>query len=70
MGGGGSNVIKNPEGKIEFINKDKRYGKVKPCIGKSLIDFEIKNPLGKGRFGQVFLVKSKTTNYYYAMKKN
>ena len=69
MGGGGSNVIKNPEGKIEFINKDERYGKVKPYIGKSLIDFEIKNPLGKGRFGQVFLVKSKITNYYYAMKK-
>ena len=69
MGGGGSNVIKNPEGKIEFINKDERYGKVKPNVGKSLIDFEIKNPLGKGRFGQVFLVKSKITNYYYAMKK-
>ena len=34
MGGGGSNVIKNPEGKIEFINKDERYGKVKPSIGK------------------------------------
>ena len=47
---------------------DKTRGNNKLYIGERLTDFEIIQKLGKGQFGQVYLVKSKITKKCYAVK--
>ena len=37
-------------------------------INDTIFDFEIKNVLGRGNFGKVFLVQKKTTGEVFAMK--
>jgi serine/threonine protein kinase len=36
--------------------------------GVELQDFEVKNIIGRGAFGKVYLVQNKLTNAFYAMK--
>lgn len=39
-----------------------------PISPRSLADFEIGRPLGRGKFGRVYLARTKNTKYIVALK--
>ncbi|XP_060533319.1 citron Rho-interacting kinase [Cylas formicarius] len=51
-----------------FVEKYKSAAKRVKMLRVNISDFEIKNIIGRGHFGEVHVVKEKQTGYVYAMK--
>lgn len=61
--------LKNSDKNIkQFVEKNRKSINVLKQLRVNLADFEIKNVVGRGHFGEVHLVKEKQTGDIYAMK--
>ncbi|XP_022914503.2 citron Rho-interacting kinase [Onthophagus taurus] len=64
-----SECLKNADKNIKkFVERHKKTIGVLKKLRVNLSDFEIKNVIGRGHFGEVHVVKEKQTGHIYAMK--